>query len=105
MVTEFMTTGVLGLSLPSVETPEIFKTTSMPEVTLPKTGCWLGVDLSYQSRKLLWTVFTKNCEPPEFGWPVLAMERVPGSFESLAVNSSGMLPPRSRVMVSPPGVV
>jgi len=33
------------------------------------------------------------------------MERVPGSFESLAVNSSGMLPPRSRVMVSPPGVV
>ena len=54
---------------------------------------------------LLWTVFTKNCEPPEFGWPVLAMERVPGSFEIFPWSSSGMLPPRSRVMVLPSGVV
>jgi hypothetical protein len=26
------------------------------------------------------------------GWPVLAMERVPGSLEVLSTSSSGMLP-------------
>ena len=28
----------------------------------------------------------KNCEPPELGEPVLAIESVPGSFEILAAN-------------------
>jgi len=51
------------------------------------------------------TVFTKNWEPPLLGWPVLAMDRVPGSLLSLTANSSGMLPPPSRLMVLPSGVV
>jgi hypothetical protein len=35
----------------------------------------------------------KNCEPPVFGAPVLAMEKVPGSLLILAACSSLMLPP------------
>ena len=35
-------------------------TTSIPPTTLPKTGCWEGVDLSQKSKKELWTVLTKN---------------------------------------------
>ena len=50
-------------------------------------------------------VLMKNCEPPELGWPVLAIERVPGSLEISATSSSGMLPPPSRAMVLPSGVV
>ena len=46
-------------------------------------------------------LFMKNCEPPELGEPVLAIERVPGSLLSLAANSSLMLPPLLRVQVSP----
>jgi len=38
-------------------------------------------------------VLRKNCEPPEFGAPVLAMEIVPTSFEISPRSSSGMLPP------------
>jgi len=37
-------------------------------------------------------VLTKNWDPPLLGWPVLAMERVPGSLEVLSTSSSGMLP-------------
>ena len=73
--------------------------TSMPSVTLPKTGCLEGVLVSNQSRKALCLVLMKNCEPPESGIPVLAMDSVPTSLESLAVNSSGMLPPPLRVIV------
>ena len=57
--------------------------------------------MSNQSRKELCTVLTKNWDPPLLGWPVLAMERVPGSLEVLSMSSSGMLPPASRVMVLP----
>eukprot|EP00974_Lingulodinium_polyedra_P027340 2641847-Lingulodinium_polyedra.AAC.1 len=48
-------------------------------------------------------VFTlmKNCEPPEFGRPVFAMEGVPGSLEISCVSSSGMEPPTFRVTVEP----
>ena len=35
------------------------------------------------------------------GWPVLAIESVPGSLENLAANSSLMLPPPERVSVPP----
>lgn len=52
-------------------------------------------------RKSLCTTFMKNCEPPELGWPVLAMERVPGLLEILAAYSSLMLPPFERVSVAP----
>lgn len=37
-----------------------------------------------------------TCEPPEFG-PAFAIESVPGSFEILAVCSSGMEPEPSRL--------
>ena len=47
----------------------------------------------------------KNWDPPESGRPVLAMERVPGSLESLAVCSSGMFPPPFRVISVPLAVV
>ena len=67
---------------------------------LPKTGCFESPGEN-QSRKSLCTVFMKNCEPPELGWPVLAIESVPGSLENLAANSSLMLPPFERVHVSP----
>jgi len=52
---ELTTTGVTGLSLLSVFTFWILSTMSMPEVTLPNTGCWEGVDLSNQSRNELCT--------------------------------------------------
>ena len=52
-------------------------------------------------RKSLCTTFMKNWLPPELGWPVLAIESVPGSLENLAANSSLMLPPFERVHVSP----
>merc|ERR1719498_47711 len=89
---DFIMIGVFGLSS-LVGTWEILFTRSMPSVTWPNTGCWDGVDLSHQSRKLLWATLMKNWLPPVFGWPVFAMLSVPGSFEIFWVNSSGMLPP------------
>ena len=84
-----------GLEVAPARLPKLssFLTTSIPSVTLPNTGCWLGVLRSNQSRKALWVVFRKNWLPPEFGRPVLAMLRVPGSLLNLAVsrNSSWML--------------
>ena len=32
----------------------------------------------------MWTVLTKNWQLPLFGWPVFAIDSVPGSFDSLA---------------------
>ena len=43
MTTEFIITGLIGASPGSVGIFPILFTTSMPEVTLPKTGCWLGL--------------------------------------------------------------
>ena len=48
-------------------------------------------------------VLRKNCEPPEFGAPVLAMEMVPTSFEISPNNSSGMFPPPSLFIILPSG--
>ena len=48
-------------------------------------------------------VLRKNCEPPEFGAPVLAIEIVPTSFDSSPTSSSGMLPPPSRFTFEPSG--
>merc|ERR1719399_2531320 len=98
-VTDFIWIGVSGQSF-RVRTFEIFVITSNDawSMHLPKTGC-LDSPGENQSRKSLCTVFMKNCEPPEFGWPVLAMESVPGSLENLAANSSLMLPPLERVSV------
>ena len=42
-----------------------------------------------------------TCEPPELGRPVLAIERVMGTFESFEMFSSWMLPPLVRVSVDP----
>merc|ERR1719443_457040 len=67
---------------------------------LPKTGRFDSPGEN-QSRKSLCTTFMKNCEPPELGWPVLAIESVPGSLENLAAYSSLMLPPPERVSVPP----
>ena len=122
-VTEFILTGVAGqssfvgtLEIFSITPSEALSTAA------PKTGCFdspcaqhaesqrrgVGGDRvvtrrvmnaggchtgENQSRKSLCTVFMKNCEPPELGCPVLAIESVPGLFESLAVYSSLMLPP------------
>ena len=86
----------------SVRALPIFITTSMPLVTFPNTGCCEGDRSSRQwSRKSLCTVLTKNCDPPLLGWPVLAMDKVPGSFEVLSISSSGMFPPASRVIFLP----
>ena len=67
---------------------------------LPKTGCFDSPGEN-QSRKSLCTVFMKNCEPPELGCPVFAIESVPGSLEIFAAYSSLMLPPLERVSVAP----
>ena len=61
--------GVEGLSL-RVLTLEICLTRSMFSQTFPKTGWADGVDLSNQSRKLLWATLRKNWEPPDLGRPV-----------------------------------
>ena len=37
------------------------------------------------------TVLTKNCDPPLLGWPVLAMDKVPGSFEVLSIELIGVV--------------
>merc|ERR1712060_208744 len=99
IVMEFILMGVLGLSL-LVGTVEIEVTTSIPEMTLPNTGCFDGPGLN-QSKFLLFATLMKNCDPPEFGWPVLAMERDPGSLLSLEMFSSWMLPPRVRFSIAP----
>ncbi|MNC98270.1 hypothetical protein D3C83_161780 [compost metagenome] len=42
----------------------------------------------------MWTVLMKNWQLPLFGWPVFAIDSVPGSFEILAFAgcSSAMQP-------------
>lgn len=92
ILSEFILTGVTGASRGLVLVFPMAFTMSMPLTTLPNTGCCDGVDLSNQSRKELCTVLTKNWDPPLLGWPVLAMDRVPGSLEVLSTSSSGMLP-------------
>merc|ERR1719335_127998 len=95
----FIRMGVRGLSS-RVGTLEMFTAMSMPLVTLPKTGCFDSPGEN-QSKKSLCTTLMKNCDPPVFGAPVLAMESVPGSLESLEINSSLMLPPLDRVSMPP----
>merc|ERR1719447_2449421 len=99
-VTDFTCTGVVGLSS-LVGTFDIFSTISYPLTIFPKTGCCDSVDLSNQSRKLLFATLIKNCDPPLLGAPVLAILNVPGSFEICCKNSSGMQPSLSRVTVLP----
>merc|ERR550532_90524 len=94
-----MRIGYTGLSF-EVLTFEIAITTSMPEVTLPKTGC-LDCPGENQSRLELLATLMKNCEPPEFGRPVFAIESVPGALVSLDMFSSLMLPPFERRSVFP----
>merc|ERR1719195_1757734 len=100
-VTEFILTGVFGQSL-IVGTFEIATITLKLawSTALPKTGCFDSPGEN-QSKKSLCTVFIKNCEPPVLAAPVLAMERVPGSLEILAVCSSFMFPPLDLVSVAP----
>merc|ERR1719277_670623 len=94
MVMLFIIIGFTGLSS-LVLTFEIFTATSIPLVIFPKTGC-LDCPGENQSRFLLSATFMKNCDPPEFGRPVLAMDSVPGWLESLEIFSSLMLPPLER---------
>lgn len=90
MVTDSHTIGCSGRSLPSHLALLIAITTSMPLATLPKTGCWDGVLLSKKSRNELCTVLMKNWLPPELGWPVLAIENVPGSLDSFGQPGEGV---------------
>lgn len=73
-------------------------------LTLAKTGCALSVLLSNQSKKELWLTLMKNWDPPDWGLPVLAMERVPGALVmrwwSFPI-SSGMHPPALRLYMFP----
>mmetsp|Transcript_68135 Transcript_68135/g.152088 ORF Transcript_68135/g.152088 Transcript_68135/m.152088 type:complete len:285 (+) Transcript_68135:273-1127(+) len=91
MTTLLTLIGSFGLSPSLVGAFDIATTTSIPLDTLPNTGCALSDSSLNQSRKSFSTTLTKNWLPPEFG-PALAMERVPGSFDILAVSSSGMHP-------------
>ena len=65
-VTLFIRTGVTGRSFGSVFVFSILCTTSMPSITLPKTGCFDGPGVN-QSRYALWTVLMKNWQEPLFG--------------------------------------
>ena len=47
----------------------------------------------------------KNWLPPEFGAPVFAIERVPGSLLVMSISSSGMFPPALRSITVPSGSV
>merc|ERR1740139_690125 len=95
----FMRIGFTGLSF-DVFTFEIAVTTSMPLVILPNTGCFEDPGEN-QSRFLLLATFMKNCEPPELGLPVLAMDRVPGALVSREMFSSLILPPFERRSMPP----
>merc|ERR1719487_322568 len=99
MVMLFIMMGVSGLSF-LVRTLEIDSHTSKPLSTFPKTGCF-DCPGENQSRLALLATLMKNCEPPEFGRPVLAIDRVPGAFVSLEMFSSLMLPPFERRSVPP----
>jgi len=94
MVIRFILMGFTGLSS-LVLTFEIFTATSIPSMIFPKTGC-LDCPGENQSRFALSATFMKNCDPPVFGEPVLAMDSVPGLLESREMFSSLMLPPLNR---------
>merc|ERR1712151_233495 len=68
--------------------------------TFPNTGCFESPGPN-QSKKSLCTTLMKNCDPPVLGAPVLAIESVPGSFESFEMSSSLMLPPLNRFSIAP----
>lgn len=58
----------------------------------------------FSPKKLLWATLIKNCEPPDSGLPVLAMDKVPGALVIFwwgSPTSSGMFPPALRVYVFP----
>jgi hypothetical protein len=99
MTTESIRMGALGLSS-LVGTLEMATHSSSPDVILPNTGWRLAPSLN-QSRPSLSLTLMKNCEPPESGAPVLAIDSVPSSLESSLVNSSLMLPPLKRLSVAP----
>ena len=94
-----MTMGVNGLSFRAC-TFEMAVTTSIPELTLPNTGC-LDAPGENQSRKSLFATFRKNCDPPEFGAPRICHAQRAGRLESFDTNSSMMLPPFLRVSSAP----
>src|SRR3954469_19213952 len=92
--TEILTilTGVFGRSPASRGVFEILSTTSIPSITLPKTGCLDG-PAENQSRYGLSATLMKNWQLPLWG-PLLAIESVPREFEILALAgcSSGIVP-------------
>merc|ERR1719446_1931630 len=87
----FILIGVMGQSS-FVGTLEIAITTSKPLMICPKTGC-LELPPENQSRRGLSFTFKKNCDPPEFGAPVFAIDNDPVTLESFDMNSSLILPP------------
>ena len=66
---------VLGRSLAVKPVKEVVVNLRGVRYLVKESSSWNGMNPH--------TVFTKNWEPPLFGWPVFAMERVPGSFEIL----------------------
>ena len=66
MVMEFILMGTTGLSR-TVLTLEMAVATSMPSVTLPKTGCF-DCPPENQSRFALFATLRKNCEDGSTAW-------------------------------------
>merc|ERR1712217_365197 len=93
--------GVFGLSLVvGTFVIALITSRSFDALHLPKTGCLDGPGEN-QSKLALSATLMKNCEPPLFGDPVLAIDSVPGALVSLEMFSSLMLPPLERLSVPP----
>ena len=78
-----MTAGSLGRSRPSVSSPSRASTTSMPEVTLPKTVC---LPSSHGAASV---VTMKNCEPFVLG-PAFAIASAPRTTLWSLISSSNV---------------
>src|SRR5205085_3388664 len=79
--TDSIRTSASGRSCMSVSTWEIVSTTSMPDVTCPKTVC------SPSSQGQASAVTMKNCEPFVFG-PALAIASAPRTTGCELISSS-----------------
>eukprot|EP00967_Tisochrysis_lutea_P075348 scaffold101553_cov30-Tisochrysis_lutea.AAC.3 len=63
-------TGSIGLSPGPVLLCSIAVTTSMPSTTMPKTGCFDGVDLQICGHKARTTVDWRRCPSTDTRWRV-----------------------------------
>ena len=98
--TDWILTSERGLSFMSVSTCEIVSTTSIPDVTRPKTVC------RPSSHGQASAVTMKNWEPFVFG-PAFAIARAPRSTGCLLISSSNWYPgpPMPVPVGSPPWIM